>query len=106
MDKENVVYTHNGILCCLKKGDLAMCGMGLPRWLGGKDSACLCRRHGFNPQVGKNPGRRECNPLQYPCWENPMDISAWGTTVHEVTDSRTGLSIHACMHAYHVRQHG
>ena len=27
---------------------------GLPWWLSGKESACQCRRHGFEPWVGKN----------------------------------------------------
>ena len=26
---------------------------------GGKESACQCRRHGFNPWVGKIPWRRK-----------------------------------------------
>ena len=36
--------------------------LGLPRWLSGKESACLCRRHkrcGFNPWVGKIPLEKE-----------------------------------------------
>ena len=36
-------------------------GKGLPRWLSGKESACQCRRcrrHGFDPWVGKIPWRR------------------------------------------------
>ena len=28
---------------------------GLPWWLSGKESACQCRRLGFNPWVGKIP---------------------------------------------------
>ena len=32
---------------------------GLPWWLSGKESACQCRRHGFNPWVGKTPWRRK-----------------------------------------------
>ena len=31
----------------------------LPRWLSGKESACQCRRRGFDPWVGKIPWRRE-----------------------------------------------
>ena len=34
----------------------------LPRWLGGKESTCQCRRHkrhGFNPRVWKMPWRRK-----------------------------------------------
>ena len=32
--------------------------IGLPCWLSGKESACQCRRWGFDPQVGKIPWRR------------------------------------------------
>ena len=35
---------------------------GLPRWQGGKESACQCRRcrkHGFDPWVGKIPWSRK-----------------------------------------------
>ena len=31
----------------------------LPRWPSGKESACRCRRRGFNPWVGKSPSRRK-----------------------------------------------
>jgi len=33
--------------------------MGLPRWLSGKEPACQCRRHGFNPWVRKLPLEEE-----------------------------------------------
>ena len=36
--------------------------MGLPRRFSGKDSACQCRRHGFNPWVRKIPWRRKWQP--------------------------------------------
>ena len=29
------------------------------------------------------------NPLQYSCWENPMDRGAWRATVHGVAKSQT-----------------
>ena len=31
----------------------------LPWWCRGKESACLCRRHGFNPCMEKIPWRRK-----------------------------------------------
>ena len=34
----------------------------LPWWLSGKESACQCRRCGFNPWVGKMPWRRKWLP--------------------------------------------
>ena len=39
----------------------ALCA-GLPRWLSGKESACQCRRHGFDPWVGKIPWRGAWQP--------------------------------------------
>ena len=35
----------------------------LPWWLSGKESACQCRRHGFNPWVNKIPWRRVWQPI-------------------------------------------
>ena len=35
---------------------------GLPWWLSGKESACQCRRLGFNPWVGKILQRRKWQP--------------------------------------------
>ena len=32
---------------------------GLPRWLSDKESACQCRRCGFNPWIEKIPWRRK-----------------------------------------------
>ena len=63
----------------------------LPSWLSGKESACQCRRHGFDPWVGKIPWRRNGNPLQYSCLENPMDRGVWQATDHEVTKNQIGL---------------
>ena len=34
----------------------------IPWWLSGKDSACQCRRHGFNPWVRKIPWSRKWQP--------------------------------------------
>ena len=36
--------------------------VGLPWWLSGKESACQCRRHGFNPWSRKIPWRRKWQP--------------------------------------------
>ena len=36
--------------------------MGLPSWLNGKEPPCQCRRHGFDPWVGKIPWRRKWHP--------------------------------------------
>ena len=33
--------------------------LGLPRWFSGKEPTCQCRRHRFNPGVGKISWRRK-----------------------------------------------
>ena len=30
-------------------------GQGPPRWLSGKEATCQCRKHGFDPCIGKIP---------------------------------------------------
>ena len=48
-------------------------------------TACQCRRHrrcGFDPWVGKIPGKGNGNPLQCSCLENPRDRGAWWAAVH------------------------
>ena len=37
-------------------------GEAISRWLRGKESACQCRRHRFNPWVQKIPWRRKWHP--------------------------------------------
>ena len=54
---------------------------------------------GSIPGLGRSPGGRHGNPLQYSCLENPMNREAWQTTTaHRVAQIRTQLkqlSIHA-----------
>ena len=47
---------------------------------------------GVIPGLGRFPGERNGNPLQYSCLENPMDRGTWWATVHEVAKSRTQLN--------------
>ena len=47
-----------------------------------KESTCQCRRHGFDPSLGRSPGERNGNPLQYSCLGNSMDTEAWRATVY------------------------
>ena len=60
---------------------------GLPRWPGGKEPACQCRRHKrcrFDPCVGKIPWSRKWQPtLVFLPWishgqRNPEGYSPWG----------------------------
>ena len=58
------------------------------------------RDAGSIPGLGRSPGGRHGNPLQYPCLENPMDREAWQTTAHRVAKSWTRmkqLSMHTCV---------
>ena len=59
--------------------------MGLPWWLGGKESAFQHGKLRFDPWVCKIPGGRYDNLLHYSCLENPLDRGAWGATVRGVT---------------------
>ena len=59
--------------------------MGLPLWLSGKQSACQCKRQGFDPWIGKTPCRRKTQPPKYSCLGSLMDQGAWCGTVHGIT---------------------
>ena len=65
------------------------------------ESACQCRRRGFDPWVGKSPRVGSGNPLQYSCMENSMDRGAWWAYSlwgHKELDMAEWLSI--CTHKY------
>ena len=40
---------------------------------------------GLIPGSGRSPGEGNGKPLQYSCWENPVDRGAWLATAHGVT---------------------
>ena len=42
---------------------------GLTRWLSDKESACQCRRHGFDPWVGKIAWIRKWQVILVLAWE-------------------------------------
>ena len=48
---------------------------GLTQWISGKESACTGVM-GSIPGLGRSPGGRHGNPLQYSCQENPVDRGA------------------------------
>ena len=62
----NVLYTHDHP--CMHSTHLISFNPqqspenGLLKWLRGKEPACQCKRHGFNPWVAKIPQRREWQP--------------------------------------------
>ena len=47
---------------------------------------------GSTPVLGRSPGERNGNPLQYSRLGNPMDRGACLATIHGVTKSQTWLS--------------
>ena len=44
---------------------------------------------GSIPELGRSPGGRHGNPLQYSCLEDPMNREAWWATVHRLAESGT-----------------
>ena len=54
-----------------------------------KESACNAGDLGSVPVLGRSPGERSSNPLQYSFLEDSIDRGAWWATVHGVTKSRT-----------------
>jgi len=63
--------------------------LSFPRSSDGKESAFNAGDLGSIPRLGRSPGERNGNPLQYACLENPMNRGAWQATVYGVT--RLGL---------------
>ena len=57
-------------------------------------SDCLTEDVSSIPWLGRSPGRRDGNPLQYSCQGNSMDRRAWQATVCGLAQSWTGLSTH------------
>ena len=79
------------------KGTLAYAIASVLEWFipGGsddKESACNAGDLGLIPGLGRSPGGRHGNLLQYSCLQNPMDRGAYSATVHGVTKSWTWLN--------------
>ena len=69
----------------------------------GKEPICQgrrCKRHQFNPWVGKIPWRRNWRPTPVFLLENSMDRGAWRATVHGVSKSQIQLSAHTHTHTH------
>ena len=58
-DREHLANQEKGLSVkqCFKLDVL-----GLPRWLSNEESACQCRKCGFDPWVGKIPWKRKWQP--------------------------------------------
>ena len=55
-----------------------------------KEPACNAgdlRDAGSIPGLGRSPGGRHGNPLQYSCLENPVERGAWQAMVHRFAES-------------------
>ena len=64
--------------------------LGLHWWLACNEGD---RRREFElPGLGRSPGGRNGNPLQYSGLKNPIDRGAWRAIVHRVAQSWTELS--------------
>ena len=70
--------------------------IGLPRCLNGKESACQCRRHKFDPWIGKIPWRKKWQPIsvflpgKFYGQRNLAVYSSWG---------HKGLGMTECAHS-------
>ena len=76
----------------------------LPWWLGGNEPTCQCRRcrrHGFDPWVGKIPWRRKWQPIpvflpgESKGQRSLVGYSPWG---HSQTDTTERLNPHLPQH--------
>ena len=66
--------------------------MGFPGGSDSKEPACNAGDLGSIIGLGRPPGEKKGNPLQYAFLENSMDRGAQEATVHGVTKSRIWLS--------------
>ena len=62
----------------------------VPKWCSGEESTALI------PGSGRSPGEESGYPLQYCCWENPIDRGAWWAIVHGVSELDTTEHAHIC----------
>ena len=71
--------------------------MGLPRWHSSKESACQCRRRGFNPWIRKMLWRRKWQPTpvflpgKFHGQRSLAGSGPWGRTESDTTEQ---LSVH------------
>ena len=63
-----------------------------------KNPPTNARDAGSIPELGRSPGGKNDNLLQYSCWENLIDRGVWQATVHRIAKSQTGLP--AVMHRF------
>ena len=61
--------------------------MGFPSGSAGKESTYNAWDLGLIPGLGRPPGRRRGNPLQYSFLETSVDRGGWWATVHGCKES-------------------
>ena len=63
--------------------------MGFPGGSDGKESACQCRRHGFDPWVGKIPLEKEMATHSSILAWSLVGYSPWGHKESDMTEPLT-----------------
>ena len=61
--------------------------MVFPGGSDGKESTCNAADLGLIPGLGRSPGERNSNPLQYSCLGKVMDRGAWSPWGHKESDT-------------------
>ena len=93
----------------LKKKNCCTDDRGFPGDVSGKESACqyrILRDTSSILGLGRSPGGRHSNLLQYSCLENPMDRGAWLALICRVTKNwkpLRRLSRHTHIDKEHLR---
>jgi len=94
--KLDALFFWNWVVCAVYKFlILTLIVTRLPWQLSGKESACQCRRcrrHRFNPWVGKITWKRIWQPIPVLLPWKSMNRGAWQVAVHGSKKSRTRLS--------------
>ena len=62
--------------------------LGLPWWLGGKESARDAGDVSSIPGLRRSPQEGNHNTPEYSCLQNPLDRGAWRATVHGVAKTQ------------------
>ena len=70
--------------------------LGFPGGSGGEEPTCNVGDLGSSPGLGRSPGGRHGDPLQYYCLENPhgqRSLVGYGPWIHKELDITERLSI-------------
>ena len=85
----SAIFQTNFLIKTKGEMEVTVPGVGLPRWLRGKESACSSGDAVSIPGLGRSPGEGNGYPFQYSCLENFVDRGAWQAAVHGVAKSWT-----------------